>query len=144
MLSWNDFPFDIPTITHTKQWRYFINKSNLNFKINLLFVLNCKIRNKQLTIEHNFIKYSYSYMFRTYRVFIRMNLLLLLSLLLFYYYYLLLTAIGLTPGSSSTQSAHFRFQNINISNMHRRTCACVLWMRWQRKHIFHSALLSIK
>jgi hypothetical protein len=26
-------------------------------------VLNYKIRNKQITIEHNFIKYSYSYVF---------------------------------------------------------------------------------
>ena len=32
-----------------------------------------KIRNKQITIEHNFIKHSYSYMFRPYGVIIRLN-----------------------------------------------------------------------
>ena len=36
-------------------------------------VLNCKIRSKQITIEHNFISYSYSYMFRPYGVIIRLT-----------------------------------------------------------------------
>jgi hypothetical protein len=31
---------------------------------------NHKIRSKQITIEHNFIEYSYSYMFRPYGVII--------------------------------------------------------------------------
>jgi len=34
-------------------------------------VLNNKVRNKQINVEHNFMKYSYSYMFRPYRVIIR-------------------------------------------------------------------------
>jgi hypothetical protein len=32
-----------------------------------------QIRNKQITIEHNFIKYSYSYMLRPYGVIIRLT-----------------------------------------------------------------------
>jgi len=32
-----------------------------------------QIRNKQITIEHNFIKYSYSYTFRPYGVIIRLT-----------------------------------------------------------------------
>ena len=35
--------------------------------------LNYKIRNKQVTIEHNYIKYSYSYMFRRYGVIVRLT-----------------------------------------------------------------------
>jgi len=36
----------------------------LNFSLIIhLFVLNCKISSKQITIKHNFIKYLYSYMF---------------------------------------------------------------------------------
>ena len=35
-----------------------------------LGVLNRKTRNKQKNVEHNFIKYSYSYMFRLYRLII--------------------------------------------------------------------------
>jgi len=35
-------------------------------------VLNYKLRNKQITIEHNFIKYSYSYMFRSHGGIIRL------------------------------------------------------------------------
>jgi len=36
------------------------------FKIIHPIVLNYEIRRKQTTVEHNFIKYSYSYMFRHY------------------------------------------------------------------------------
>jgi len=32
------------------------------------------IKSKQITIEHNLIKYSYSYMFRPYRIIIRLKL----------------------------------------------------------------------
>jgi len=35
-------------------------------------VLNCEISHKQIAIEHNFIKYLYSYMFRYYGVTIRL------------------------------------------------------------------------
>ena len=38
------------------------------FKIMHLVVLKYKLRNKQITIEHNFIKYSFSYMFRRHGV----------------------------------------------------------------------------
>jgi len=34
--------------------------------------LNRKTRNKQVTIEPNFIEYSYSYMFRPYGIIIRL------------------------------------------------------------------------
>jgi hypothetical protein len=36
------------------------------------FVLNCKIRDKQITILHNFVLYSYNYMFQPHRVIIRL------------------------------------------------------------------------
>jgi len=47
--------------------------SNFNFRIMPPVVLNYKIRNKQVTIEHNFITYSNSYMFRPHGVTIRLN-----------------------------------------------------------------------
>ena len=36
-------------------------------------MLKYKIRNKQITIQHNFIKYSFSYMFRPYGVITRLT-----------------------------------------------------------------------
>ena len=43
------------------------------FKSTHPVVLNYKIRNKQITMEHNYIKYPYSYMFRRYEVIIRLT-----------------------------------------------------------------------
>jgi hypothetical protein len=39
----------------------------------LLRPCSCTVRIKQLTIEHNIINYSYSYIFRPYGVIIRLN-----------------------------------------------------------------------
>jgi hypothetical protein len=39
-------------------------EGNYYFKIKDPAVINYKIRNKEITVEHNFIKYSLSYMFR--------------------------------------------------------------------------------
>lgn len=39
-------------------------EGNEYFKIMQPAVMNYKIRNKEITVEHNFIKYSLSYMFR--------------------------------------------------------------------------------
>jgi len=36
-------------------------------------VLNFKIRIKRITIGHNFIKYSHSYIFQPYRIIIRLT-----------------------------------------------------------------------
>jgi len=46
----------------------------INFKIMHPIMLNRKIKNKQITIEHNFIKYSYCCTFRPYGVIIRLTL----------------------------------------------------------------------
>jgi len=43
-----------------------------NFKIMHLIVLNYKLRKRQITIEHYFVKYSYSYMFQPHGVIIRL------------------------------------------------------------------------
>jgi len=45
------------------QSRCSIRLDNFNFKIMLPVVLKYNITNQLITIEHNYIKYSYSYMF---------------------------------------------------------------------------------